>query len=110
AFYQGDSNSSTAEADHIWDWNVAYDWIDMPTAGTSANYGEAQTWWTNVEGAEYHAENVAALSSKTYVFLYNVGTNTGYLMADLNADHDFETAVVMHGAGSAGALNWTDIV
>jgi Ca2+-binding RTX toxin-like protein len=75
-FNQGDSNSSTAEADHIWDWNVAYDYIDMPIAGTAANYAEAQTWWTTVEGAEWQVEHTS-LINEDHVFLYNVGTDTG---------------------------------
>jgi Ca2+-binding RTX toxin-like protein len=108
-FSQGHSNSSTAEADTIWDWNVAYDWIDMPIAGTSSNYGEAQTWWTTVEGAEYHVENTS-LRYEDHVFLYNTGTDTGYLLSDLDRNFDFETCVVLRGAGSASDLNWSDIV
>jgi serralysin len=108
-FSQGDSNSSTAEADTIWDWNVSYDYIDSSIAGTSSNYGEAQTWWTTVEGAEYHVENTN-LRYEDHVFLYNAGTDTGYLLSDLDRNYDFETAVVLYGAGSQYDMNWSDIV
>jgi Ca2+-binding RTX toxin-like protein len=108
-FNQGDSDSSTAGADHIYDWNVSYDYIDSSIAGTSSNYAEAQTWWTTVEGAEYHVENTN-LRYEDHVFLYNVGTDTGYLLSDLDRNFDFETAVVIHGAGSAADMNWSDII
>jgi Ca2+-binding RTX toxin-like protein len=108
-FVRGDSNSSTAEADTIWDWNVSYDYIDSSIAGTASNYGEAQTWWTNVEGAEFHVENTN-LRFEDHVFLYNAGTDTGYLLSDLDRNFDFETCVVLSGAGSASDMNYSDII
>jgi Ca2+-binding RTX toxin-like protein len=108
-FSQGDSPSTNAGADVITDWNVAYDYIDMPIAGTSTNYGEARTYWTDIEGARYHAENTD-LRYEDHVFLYNSDTDTGYLVSDLDRNYTFETGVVLTGAGSATDMNWSDIV
>jgi Ca2+-binding RTX toxin-like protein len=108
-FSQGDSPSTTAGADTIADWNVAYDYIDMPIAGTSSNYGEASTSSTSIEGARFQAENTN-LRFEDHVFLYNSNTDTGYLVCDLDRNFSFETGVVLSGAGSATDMNWSDII
>ena len=108
-FSQGDFPSTTAGADTIADWNVAYDYIDMPIAGTSWNYGEASTSWTSIEGARSQAENTD-LREMDHVFLYNSNTDTGYLVCDLDRNYSFETGVILDGAGSDTDMNWSDII
>jgi serralysin len=109
-FYQGDSPSTNYGADTIADWNVSYDYIDMPIAGTAYNYAEAQTGWTSIEGARYQVEHSATLRQEDHVFLYNASTDTGYLLSDLDRNYTFETGVILRGAGSAWDLNYSDII
>jgi Ca2+-binding RTX toxin-like protein len=108
-FSSGSSPSTTSGADTIWDWNVAYDWIDMPLAGKSSNYGEAATSATTIEAARAQVEGTT-LRSKHHAFLYNSATDTGYLLSDLNKNGTFETGVIMVGAGSASDMKYSDIL
>jgi hypothetical protein len=108
-FSSGSSPSTTSGADTIWDWNVAYDWIDMPLAGKSSNYGEAATSTTTIEAARAQVEGTA-LRHETHAFLYNSTTDTGYLLSDLNRNGTFETGVIMVGAGSASDCKYSDIL
>jgi Ca2+-binding RTX toxin-like protein len=108
-FSSGSSPSTTSGADIIWDWNVAYDWIDMPRAGKSTNYGEAATSATTIEAARAQVESTA-LRNEDYAFLYNSSTDTGYLLSDLNRNGTFETGVIMVGAGSASDMKYSDIL
>jgi glucose/arabinose dehydrogenase len=108
-FSSGSSPSTTSGADTIWDWNVAYDWIDMPRAGTSSNYGEAATSATTIEAARAQVEGTA-LRNEDHAFLYNSTTDTGYLLSDLNRNGTFETGVIMVGAGSASDCKYSDIL
>jgi Ca2+-binding RTX toxin-like protein len=111
-FIQGDSNSTAAGADTIWDWNAVDDSIDMPITGNAANYAEhnGAPWGVNdIATAKTHAD-VFHAGLDTYVFLWNAGINTGFLVADLDGNNDFETGVILAGAGAAAALNWADII
>lgn len=108
-FSSGSSPSTTSGADTIWDWNVAYDWIDMPRAGTSSKYGEAATSATTIEAARAQVERTA-LRNEDHAFLYNSTTDTGYLLSDLNRNGTFETGVIMVGAGSATDMKYSDIL
>ncbi|MXQ14586.1 lysyl oxidase family protein [Microvirga makkahensis] len=108
-FSSGSSPSTTSGADTIWDWNVAYDWIDMPRAGKSSNYGEAATSATTIEAARAQVERTA-LRNEDHAFLYNSTTDTGYLLSDLNRNGTFETGVIMVGAGSSRDMKYSDIL
>jgi len=107
-FSQGDSPSTGLQADTIADWNAAHDRIDMPIAGTAANYVEHSTTLNTISAVAAHANTNH--TADTYVFLYNSATDTGYLVADLDNNNVFETGVILAGAGSAGDLNWTHII
>ncbi len=109
-FYMGDSPSANGSADSIADWNRLYDNIDMPYAGTSANYQEAQTWATSIAAARSQVESNPDLYEERHVFLYNASSNSGYLLSDLNGDDSFETGIVVRGAGSASAMSYVDII
>lgn len=108
-FAQGDSNSYSGGADTIYDWNVAYDYIDSTIAGTSSNYGEMFTTANNIGTARSVVEN-SSLRYEDHAFVYNSATDTGYLLSDLDRNFTFETGVVIRGAGSAADMNWSDIV
>ena len=108
-FAKGDSNSDSWSADTIYDWNRSYDYIDSSIAGTSSNYGEAATSATSIEGARYQVEH-SSLRSEDHAFVYNAGTDTGYLLSDLDRNYTFETGVIIRGAGSASDMSHSDII
>jgi Ca2+-binding RTX toxin-like protein len=108
-FSRGSSPSTTSGADTIRDWNLSYDWIDMPLARGSSYYGEAATSATTIEAARAQVEGTA-LRYEDHAFLYNASTDTGYLLSDLNRSGTFETGVIMVGAGSASDLGSWDII
>lgn len=109
-FYQGDSASTSAGADRIADWNVSYDYIDMPIAGNAYNYAEASTSHTSIDWARHQVESNSWLRQEDHVFLYNASTDTGYLLSDLDGNYTFETGVVLAGAGSAWDMSHSDII
>lgn len=104
-----ESGITSATADTIRDWSSADDRIDMPFAASAANYVERATTARTVEAAANVAEIVAG-TGKLYAFLFNAGTDTGYLLADLNKNGTFETGIVFTGRGSAGDFGPFDIV
>jgi Ca2+-binding RTX toxin-like protein len=107
-FFLGHSPSTTREADFIVDWDVRYDFIQLPVAGTASNYAEAPTSFTNMEGARHQVESSPTLGD--HVFLYNSYTDTGYLLSSLDGDFIFETGIVIMGAGLALDMDWSDII
>jgi serralysin len=107
-FFLGHSPSTDAEADTIADWDVEDDFINLPVAGTDANYAEAPTSFTNMEGARHQVESSPNLGD--HMFLYNSYTDTGYLLSSIDGDFIFETGIIIVGAGSALDMDWSDIV
>lgn len=104
-----ESGITAASADTIRAWSSAADSIDMPFAASAASYVERATAARTVEAAASVAEIIAE-PGKFYAFLFNSRTDTGYLLADLNGNGAFETAIVLAGRGSAGDLAFLDIV
>jgi hypothetical protein len=74
------------------------------------NYHEAITYATNIEDAATTVESLLASNSLRHVFLYNTGTNTGYLLSNLDGNAVFEVGVIIAQAGSAAAMNYSDII
>lgn len=109
-FVQGDSPSYNGYADTIYDWNVSYDYIDMPIAGSYYNYAETSTGATSISSARTQVESSSTLRQEDHVFLYNSSTDTGYLLSDLDRNYSFETGVVIRSAGSHSDLNYWDII
>lgn len=109
-FAKGDSNSTNAQADTIGDWDVRYDYIDSSIAGRANGYTEGWTNATTVEAAKAIVHKYDAYKNGDHAFLYNPATDTGYLLSDLDGNYNFETAVVIRGAGAASDMNWTDII
>jgi Ca2+-binding RTX toxin-like protein len=105
-----ESKALIGQADTIYDWESAFDFIDTSIAGTSSNYAERSTSATNIEAARAVVENSASLSAEDHVFLYNASTDTGYLLSDLNRSGTFETGIIIKGAGSAADFHYWDIV
>lgn len=105
-----ESGSTFGTADTIYDWDIRYDWIDSTIAGSTYNYAEVSTSVTNIAHARTQVESNSALRSEDHVFLYNAQTDTGYLISDLDRNYDFETGVIIQGAGAASDMNWSDIV
>lgn len=108
-FAKGDSASTRAGADVIYDWDVRYDYIDSALAGAAGNYGEMSTTANNIETARSVVEG-SGLRNGDHAFLYNAATDTGYLLSDLDRNYSFETGVVIKGAGAAADMNWSDII
>ena len=106
----GESQARVGQADTIYDWESAFDFIDTSIRGTSSNYAERATTATNIEAARSIVENSASLSAEDHVFLYNSRTDTGYLLSDLNRNGTFETGVILKGAGSALDFHYWDII
>jgi Ca2+-binding RTX toxin-like protein len=107
------SGISAATADRIIDWSAAADRINMigaAAAGSPGNYMQTDTGATSISAAAMDAEAAATSLSTTYVFLFNTNTDTGYLLADLDGDHAFETGIVLAGAGSAADFGFGNIV
>lgn len=109
-FAKGDSNAIAGQFDTIYDWNVAYDYIDSSIAGRSNGYSESSTSATSLAAARSITENNASLADGDHTFLYNAATDTGYLLSDLDGNYTFETGVVIKGAGSASDMSWSDII
>jgi serralysin len=109
-FTPGTSGLTSTTADVLPDWDVTSDWIDMSIVGTSTNYVEASTTATSIAAAASIAESRFTSASTAHVFLYNAGTDTGYLLSDQNNDNRYETGVVLKGAGAASNLNHSDII
>jgi deoxyribose-phosphate aldolase len=110
SFPLGTSGTTAPTADVIIDWNVGIDRIDMTISGTSLNYHEAITYATDIDDAATMVESLLASKSLIHVFLYNTGTNTGYLLSDLDGNAVFEVGVVIAQAGSTAAMNYSDII
>ncbi len=91
------------------DWKPG-DEIDLKIAGTTTNYKEAATTATSIETAAAFAEQKFTSTSTSHVFLYNARTDTGFLISDLNNDDEFETAIVLKGAGAASDFSYNDII
>lgn len=110
-FGRGESPSATNMADIILDWDVRADYIDSTVSGTSKNYLEFSTNRTSIEGILNDLVG-ASNSKQTHLFVYNEKTDTGYLFSNLDKSGTqiYETAVIINGAGSAGDMNWSDII
>ncbi len=116
-FSQATSGITTTSADVVTDWNAAEDTINMwlsgttlNAVGTSENYREASTTVTSVEAAAAYAESKFTNTNISHVFLYNVSTDTGYILSDIHNDDIFETAAVLKGAGSASDFHYTSLL
>ncbi|WP_056424332.1 MULTISPECIES: calcium-binding protein [unclassified Methylobacterium] len=99
-----------SRSDTILDWNSTYDSIDLKYAGTRDNYFETRTAATSAEMAYARYDGVLKNDDMTHLFLYNASSKTGYLLSDQNADHMFDTVVVINNAASAASMNYLDIV
>jgi Ca2+-binding RTX toxin-like protein len=106
---RGQSGITTATADTIGDWSSVHDNINMPFAGGAGNYFEHSTSAATIEAAASAAETLAPAGA-FYAFLFNGGTDIGYLLADLNKNGVFETGIILTGAGAAADFGLTDIV
>ncbi|KQP04673.1 hypothetical protein ASF26_11160 [Methylobacterium sp. Leaf93] len=99
-----------SRSDTILDWNPTYDSIDLKYAGTRDNYFETRTTTISAEMAYARYDGVLKNDDMTHLFLYNTSTKTGYLLSDQNADHMFDTVVVISNAASAASMSYLDIV
>lgn len=106
-FSAGTSGVTNSTADVIKDWNGAYDDVDMTFKGTSSNYEEIKTNVTSVADAVDVADE---FGETLHVFLYNPGTDTGYLISDLNNNGEYDTAVVLKNAGYASDFSYLHII
>lgn len=102
------SGITATSADRIADWSSADDRINLAFAGSRSNYLELGTSATTVAAAAAAAE--AATATKSYVFLFNAASDTGFLFADLNNNDRFETGIILAGAGSGLNFGSFDIV
>ncbi len=82
----------------------------MPITGRARNYQETSTSATSIEAAAALAESTYTNPRIAHVFLYNSGTDTGYLVSDLDNDNQFETGVVLNNAGLASDFGYTHII
>jgi hypothetical protein len=108
--YLGIDESTVSTADLIRDWNVSFDHIDMPSAGTSGNYAEASTAVASMRQAASFVESTFLDPDITHAFVYNANMDKGYLLSDINNDDVFETGVILRGAGSAADMDYTSII
>lgn len=111
AYEFGNSGMTYAGADVINDFDRVDDWLDMPRAGTAANYREISV--SNPGGTEAAFEYarkaaVPLLSTVDYVFVTN-GTN-GYMFADLNRNSYLDTGITMLGLNSLHDFQYSDII
>jgi hypothetical protein len=107
---RGTSGTTSGTADVITDWNAAFDFVDMPIRGTSANYGEASTNATTIAGAAAEVEFEYSDLGLNHIFLFNSEVDRGFLLSDLNNDTVFETGVVLNKAGFATDFSYFDII
>jgi Ca2+-binding RTX toxin-like protein len=104
------SGTTASTADVIIDWSVGIDRLDTAVSGTLSNYHEAATSATSIEDAAIAGESLLASSSLRHMFLYNTGTNTGYLLSDLDGNTVLDSGIIVRQAGSAAAMNYLDII
>jgi Ca2+-binding RTX toxin-like protein len=110
SFLLGDSGITRSTADVITDWDFTFDHINTPVAGTAANYAEAATDARSINGAAAFAEKTFTDPDIVHAFVYNHASDTGFLLSDLDKDGTFETGVVLHGAGSAASMDFSNLV
>jgi hypothetical protein len=83
--------------------------IDMPVAGTSANYIEQQIGGlaSGYDMAKLWAQNHLDGGDR-YAFVSD-GVD-GYLFADMNGNGTVETGIVLEGVQSIADFNWQNII
>lgn len=96
------TDESSGGYDEIMDWRPSQDVIMMGIEdGDSGNYVEVATTATTAAAA--HNQAVPLFSGRIqYAFLYNASTDTGFIMSGWDG-------AVIHGAGSAADMNWSNI-
>ncbi len=105
-----DSYESSANSpDQIMDFNAQEDVIDMPVAGTAANYIE----FSIGNGSGYNTARTVAeffLNGGGDVFAFVTDQVDGYLFADLDGNGTIDTGVILEGLTSLSDFNHLDIV
>lgn len=109
----GDSGLAWETADTILDFNRAWDWIDLPVAGTPSNFVSGTfitTGYTyhDVFAEAYHASFSMGSYLTKLVFLTD--GQDGYLFADTDPSYGFDTGVQLLGLTSVNDLRYWDIV
>lgn len=105
---RGYSFALSGQGDTINDWVFSEDHIDSNVAGSIGNYTESSGGATTILEARLQVQ--ASGFDGVHGFIYNSNNNTGYLISDANNDGRFETGVTLKGAGSAGSMDWSDII
>lgn len=103
------SPATTTGADQILDFQYGTDKIGLGVAGTAENYHSAGTTVTSMDAAAQEANQNYGEDRLTYLYLANEGTDTGYLLADLDGNGNFEFGVTMVGNGGPGEFGYNAI-
>ena len=113
-FYRDPMHESPATsegADTIVDFSRSErDEIDLPVSGTAENYGSASTNAASMDEAAQEANQNQGGNNLTYLYLANEKTDTGYLLADLDGNGNFETGITLIGSGGPGEFDYHSIV
>ena len=113
----GESGLTWSSADTITDFYAVADSIDMPTAGSYANYFEGNitdTWNTTQSSHFAYAASYASdiignpYTNTQYVFLTN--GHDGYLFADMDGNGRIDTGIELEGVASTGNFHYWDII
>jgi Ca2+-binding RTX toxin-like protein len=112
-----ESPATSAGSDQILDFQYGTDKIEFkyPEAnagpGTPENYHSASTNATSMdEAAQEASQNYGPEDRLTYLYLANEKTDTGYLLADLDGNGNFETGITLVGNGGPGEFGYDAIV
>jgi Ca2+-binding RTX toxin-like protein len=114
-FYRDPMHESPATsqgADTILDFSLSEgDRIDLPVFGTPDSYHSAATNATSMDEAAQEAnQNHGGNALDRYLYLANEKTDTGYLLADLDGNGNFETGITLVGNGGPGEFGYNAIV
>jgi Ca2+-binding RTX toxin-like protein len=111
-FYPDAANESPAtltDADQIRDFQYGTDKLGLGVAGTAENYHSTGTTATSMDAAVLEANQNYGEDRLTYLYLANEGTDTGYLLADLDGNGSFEFGITLDGNGGPGEFGYDAI-
>ena len=107
--------ATSAGADQILDFEYGSDTIHFgyPEAaagpGTPENFHSEGTSAGSMDAAVMEANQNFRQDHLTYVYLANEKTDTGYLLADLDGNGEFETGITLVGNGGPGEFGYDAI-
>jgi Ca2+-binding RTX toxin-like protein len=103
----GWTESTTANPDHILDFNAADDWIDVPVAGNASNYFELSIGYDDGFNEAFNFAK-SYMGDGNYVFVTDYVD--GFLFADLNGNGTVETGIILEGLTSLSDFSYSNLI